>query len=289
MIRIKNTPVNIDNYQNPRAKRLAEREFNLSYAETLQEDNRIITGSWWPQKPGSENYFSVEKDIAETLAIKQGDTLTYLIAGHELNGKVINLRWVDWDSFNVNFFVVANPEALLTYPSTFISSFYLPEKDRLLLIELVKQFPSITIFDVDAILKQVRLIMIQVIQTIEFVFGFTLLAGLAVLFAALQSTHEERAHESALMCALGANRKQIVSGLVAEFLFLGLVTGLVSVVAASIIEIVLADFVFKIDIVINPLIWVIAPVTCCIIIVTTGLLGTRKVLSGWTMEVLRKF
>ncbi len=289
LIQINDVPVNLDNYKDPRAKRLAAREFNLSYAETIQEDNLLTSGTWWPQEIRSVNYFSVEEGIAETLSIKQGDTLTYLIAGQELNGKVINLRSVEWDSFNVNFFVVANPEALTTYPGTFISSFYLHETGDSLLIELVKHYPSITIFDVDAILKQIRVIMDQVAKTIEFVFGFTLLTGLAVLFAALQSTHEERTQESALMSALGASRKQIVSGLVAEFMCLGLITGLLSAVAASIIELVLAEFVFNIDIAVNPLIWVIAPISCGIIIVITGLSGTRKALSSSPMVVLKKF
>lgn len=288
LTQINDIPVNLDNYQNPRAKRLAEREFNLSYAETMQEDNRLVSGSWWTEEERSENYFSVEEGIAETLGIKQEDTLTYLIGGQELKGKVINLRWVEWDSFNVNFFVVANPEALTTYPGTFISSFYMRDSERSLLIELVKHYPSVTIFDVDAVLKQVRAIMDQVVRTVEFVFIFTLLTGLAVLFAALQATHDERTQESALMSALGANRKQIISGLVAEFLCLGLVTGLLSAIAASIIELVLAEFVFKIDIVVNPLIWVITPIICCLIIVLTGLFGTRKVLSSSPMTVLRK-
>jgi putative ABC transport system permease protein len=287
LTQINDIPVNLDNYQDPRAKRLAAREFNLSYAETMQNDNRLVSGSWWTQELTNENYFSVEEGIAESLGIKLGDTLTYLIAGQELNGKVVNLRWVEWDSFNVNFFVVSNPEALTTYPSTFISSFYLPDSERSLLIELVKHYPSITIFDVDAIMKQVRTIMNQVVRTIEFVFIFTLLTGLAVLIAALQATHDERTQESALMSALGANRKQIVSGLIAEFMCLGLVTGLLSAIAASIIELVLAEFVFKIDIAVNPLIWVIAPIACCLIIVITGLLGTRKVLSSSPMLILR--
>ena len=128
----------------------------------------------------------------------------------------------------------------------------------------------------------------QVVRAVEFVFGFTLLTGLIVLFSALQSTHDERSNEAALMSALGAQRKQIVSGLVAEFLFLGLITGLLSALAASIIEMALAEFVFKIDIAINPLIWIIALAICCLIIVITGLLGTRKVLLTPPMTVLRK-
>jgi putative ABC transport system permease protein len=285
---INESPVNPDDYEDPRATRLAAREFNLSYAEKMQDDNRLVSGKWWPEESKAENYFSVEEGIAKTLGINMGDTLSYSIAGQEITGKVVNLRWVEWDSFNVNFFVVSNPDALKSHPSTFISSFYIPESKRSILIDLVKQYPSITVFDVDALLKQVRAIMNQVVRAIEFVFIFTILTGIAVLFAALQSTHDERTHESALMSALGANRKQIISGLIAEFMILGIITGLLSAIAASIIELALAEFVFKIDIVINPLIWLIAPIACCLIIVSTGLFGTRKVLASSPMLVLRK-
>jgi putative ABC transport system permease protein len=288
LIKINNEMVDSEHYKDPRAKRLAAREFNLSYAEKMQEDNRLTSGSWWPEERKKENYFSVEEGIAKTLGINLGDYLTYAIAGQKIKGRVTNLRWVEWDSFNVNFFVVTNPQALTSHPSTFISSFYISDSEQPLLIDLVKEFPSITILDLDAILKQVRAIMDQVVRAIEFIFGFTLLTGLIILFAALQSTHDERSSESALMSALGASRKQIVSGLVAEFLFLGLITGLLSAFAASIIELILAEFVFKIDIIINPLIWIIAPAVCCFIIVITGLSGTRKVLLTPPMTVLRK-
>ncbi len=290
LIKINDEVVNSDYYINARAKRMVEREFNLSYVEKMQEDNRLVEGSWWPEarKSKNENYFSVEKGIARTLGINLGDTLTYSIAGQKMFGKVINFRWVEWDSFNVNFFVVANPLALTSHPSTFISSFHVSEHERSVLTELVKQFPSITILDLDAIMTQVKIIMEQVIHAVEFVFIFTLLTGITVLFAAIQSTHDERTNESALMSALGASRKQIVSGLVAEFLLLGLITGVLSAVAASIIELALAEFVFKIHIAINPLIWIVAPTVCCLIIVITGLSGTRKVLLTPPMAVLRK-
>jgi putative ABC transport system permease protein len=288
LIKINDEAVNIDNYTNARAKRMAAREFNLSYVENMQSDNRLVEGSWWPDEIKNENYFSVEEGIAETLGINIGDKLTYSIAGKKIVGKIINFRWVEWDSFNVNFFVVANPKALTSHPSTFISSLHVSESEKPILVDLVKQFPSITILDLDAIMTQVKIIMEQVIHAVEFVFIFTLLTGIAVLFAAIQSTHDERTSESALMSALGASRKQIVSGLVAEFLLLGLITGILSAVAASVIELVLAEFVFKIHIAINPLIWIIAPVACCLIIVITGLSGTRKVLRTPPMAVLRK-
>ena len=275
-------------FADPRARRLAAREFNLSYADRLQADNALVSGRWWGAEAAHNHYFSVEEGIAETLGIKQGDSLRYSIGGQALTAEVLNLRRVEWDSFNVNFFVVANTEAMRGYPGAFISSFYLPAAERSLLIQLVRQFPSVTILDVDALLKQVRVIMEQVVRTVEFVFIFTLLTGGAVLFAALQTTHDQRAREAALMSALGARRKQILAGLTAEFACLGLLTGLLSALAASAIALLLAEFVFNIDAAINPIIWLIAPLGCCIIIVLAGLLGTRQALSSSPMTVLRR-
>ena len=160
--------------------------------------------------------------------------------------------------------------------------------NRILLSELVKTFPSVTIFDIDALLTQVRLIMEQVIKTVEFVFGFTLLTGIVVLLAALQTTHAERSYEAGLLSALGANRKQILASLTAEFITLGLIAGVLAAFAATAVEMVLARFVLKIDISINPWVWLIAPIICTVIIVIGGLAGTRSVLRTPPMLVLRK-
>ncbi len=279
--------VNPEDFNDPRAQRLVAREFNLSRADEMQADNRLISGRWW-DKQTAVHYFSVEEGIAETLGIKQGDILRYAIGAHDLSAEVLNLRRVEWDSFNVNFFVVANRQALADHPTTFISSFYMPESERPLLTQLVRQFPGITVFDVDAILQQVRSIMDRVVRAVEFVFIFTLLTGLAVFVAALQATHDERLRESALMSALGASRKQILFGLAMEFACLGLVTGLLSAFAASVIELILAEFVFEIDVAINPRVWIISPLVCGVIIITTGLLSTRKVFSVPPATVLQK-
>ena len=287
LVAINDEPVFPDAYEDQRAQRLVTREFNLSWALNMQPGNRLVTGEWWS---GNETdlLLSVEEGIAETLGIKIDDNLTYLIAGREIKGRVINIRWVEWDTFNVNFFVIAKPGILEDYPATYITSFYLPPADRSLLIDLVRSFPSITVFDVDAILSQVRNIMDQVVKAIEFVFGFTLLAGLVVMLAALQTTHDERTYESALMSALGANRNQILASLIAELLCMGLIAGILSAFAATLLELILAQYVFQMTITINPWIWVIAPAICSIIIVIGGLAGTRHVFSTPPMIALRR-
>ena len=284
---INGKPVNPEGFNNEQSRRMADRNYNLTWAAKLPKSNRIVAGHWWDDHNTGQAELSLEQDIARELGVKLGDNLTFTITGQKVTGKVTSFRWIDWDSFDVNFFVVANPGSLDGYPGTWVTSLYLPPDKRSLMIGLVKTFPSVTVIDVDAILTQVRGIMNQVIRTVEFVFGFTLLAGLVVLLAALQTTHDERIYESALLSSLGANRKQILSSLVAEFLCLGLAAGILAAFAASIVEAVLTHAVFRMDIVINPWVWLIAPLVCVTLIVFAGLAGTRKVLSTPPIVALR--
>lgn len=284
---INGKPVNPDSFSDDRARRRADRNFNLTWAAQLPKSNRVVAGHWWGKHDAGRTEFSLERDFARELGVKLGDKLTFTVTGRKVTGTITSLRWIDWDSFDVNFFVVANPGALNGLPGTWVTSLYLPPDKKALMLDLVKAFPSITIVDVDAILSQVREIMNQVITTVEFVFGFTLLAGLVVLLAALQTTHDERIYESALLSSLGANRRQILASLAAEFVCLGLAAGLLAAVAASIIEAVLSDMVFRMDIVVNPWAWLISPLVCVSLIVAGGLAGTRKVLNTPPIVALR--
>lgn len=287
LTQINGKPVNPDDYKDLRARQLASREFNLSWADQLQADNAITAGAWWPEEATRAVYFSVEEEIGQTLDMNLTDRLAYSIAGREITGIVRNIRSVDWDTFNVNFFVIANPGALDGLPSTWITSFYLPEARRGMLVDVVRSFPSVTIIDVAAIIGQVRLIMEQVSRTVEFVFGFTLLAGLLVLIAALQTTHDERRQEAALLRSLGAGRRAILKSLAAEFLALGIIAGLLAAFGATVISWLLARFVFELPFAINLPVWLLGPLSCTLVVLAAGIAGTRHVLDVPPMVALR--
>ena len=144
-------------YANPRAQQLAAREFNLSQSLALPSDNQLVAGDWWAGAEARPQ-FSVEAGLAETLGIRLGDEITFLISGRELSAPVTSLRKVQWDSFNVNFFVVSSPALLRGEAATFITSFHLSKEQETLIPELVQRFPSVTLLDVNAILNQVRLV-----------------------------------------------------------------------------------------------------------------------------------
>ena len=287
LVAINDQPVSPESYQEDRARRLVEREFNLSSAAELQADNVVVAGEWWPKDYRGEPLFSMEEGIARTLGVELGDRLSFEIAGERFTTRVTNLRKVEWGSFHVNFFVIASQGALDAYPMTYITSFYLPPAQYELLSRFVQRFPNVTIIDVAAIMAQVRQVIDRVVLALEYVFLFTVLAGLMVLYAAIQATLDERLLEGAVLRTLGAGRKQVLAGVAIEFAATGAVAGLIAATAAAILGTVLAERLFNIPYSVNGLLWVLGMGGGALVVGAAGLLGTRFILRRPPWSTLR--
>jgi putative ABC transport system permease protein len=275
-----------EDYAEPRAERLASREFNLSFGSDLQADNQIIAGRWWSgANPAPQ--FSVEEGIAETLGIALGDELRFWVAGQEVAAPVTSLRRVQWDSFNVNFFVIGTPGLLASQPATYITSFYLPAEREALVPELLRAFPSGTLIDVGALLDQVRGIIGQGIRAVEYVFLFTLAAGLLVMYAGIQASLAVRRGEHGVLRTLGAERRQLLRGLLVEFTTAGLLAGLTASIFAEITGYVLARQLFELPFAPNPWLWVFGVLGSGVAIGLAGTLGTYRALVRPPLAALR--
>ena len=288
LVAINGRAVRPQDYSDDHAKRLVEREFNLSWSDTLQVDNRIVAGRWWGASGRGQHELSVEQGLANTLGLHLGDELTYNIADREMRARITSLRTVSWDSFRANFFVITPPGVLEDYPATYITSFYLPPAERDLLGALVRQFPNITIIDIDAMMTRVRTIMARVNLSVEYVFLFTLLAGLMVMYAAIQSTRDERVHEGALLRTLGASRRQLLQGLASEFLLLGLLAGVLASLAATVAGYFIAQQVFHLSYTPDPWLWLAGAMGGALGVGLFGVLGTRFILRQPPLQVLRE-
>ena len=275
-------------YADDRAKRLIDREFNLSWAERMQPDNVIVTGRWWSEADRSRPFLSVEEGIAKTLRIKLGDKLTYEIAGSRLDAEVASLRKVEWDSFRVNFFVVTPPGVLDAYPASYVTSFHLAPDRSPLMDQLVRRFPNFLVIDVAAVLGQVQRIMDQVVKAVEFVFLFGLVAGLVVLFAAISATHDERVFDAAIMRTVGATGRQMLSAHAAEFAAIGALAGLLAAIGASLLGWVLATRVLTVPYALSPWVWLLGLVGGMAGVLMAGLLGTRRVIRTPPMQIFRE-
>lgn len=233
LTRINDRQVAPEQYQNERAQRLVEREFNLSWADEPQPQNQIVAGNWWDAPDREAPLFSVETGIAETLGIQLGDRLVFDLAGSPIEATVSNLRQVQWDSFQPNFFVIGTPSLLRDHPTSYITSFYLPPGREALLARLVKQFPSVTIIDVSAIMQQIREIMQRGSLAVEYVFLFTLAAGLLMLYTGIQASREHRQQESVVLRTLGMRRKGLIQAAGIEFITLGILAGTLATLSAT--------------------------------------------------------
>lgn len=285
---INEQPVSASNYENPRAQGLVTREFNLSWSEDLQVDNRTVSGKWWQPEHHGEAILSVEQGLAETLGIALNDMLTFNVNGVPVKFKVTHLRSVQWDSFNVNFFTLAPPGVLDRFPASWITSIYIPVENKMQLAGIIRDYPNVTIIDVEALMSRVREIMDRVNTAVEFVFLFTLLAGIVVLYAVIQTQQDARGYQNALLRTLGARHSQLLRGMISEFLVLGGLAGLLAAIAATGLNWLLAEYIFKLNFQLNLWIGAVGIGAGAVGVAIFGTLGARKTLKAPPVEALRQ-
>ena len=270
-----------------RAKRLVDREFNLSHAAQLPPHNLVSAGVWTPDEAGG---LSVEDGLAQTLKLKLGDTLRFDLAGQSAEGRISSFRKVDWGSMRVNFFVMFPTAQMADAPVTYIAAFRAPPENGTGASfdnALSREFPNITNIDISASIGQVQRVLDQVVRAVEFLFGFTLAAGLVVLFAAITATREARTREFAVMRALGASGKLLAQVQRAELLGVGALAGVLASVAAGAVGWALARYVFEFSWNPSPLVPLAGAVAGALLALAAGWWGLRDVLKRPVMQTLR--
>jgi putative ABC transport system permease protein len=285
LVQVNGRAVGPESYSGDRAQRLVDREFNLSYAVEAPSHNQLTAGRWF--RDGSDE-LSIEEGIAKTLDIKLGDALTFDIAGQKVTARATSLRKVNWDSMRANFFVILPPALLADKPASFITAFHLPDARSNLTGELLQEFPNLTVVDTTAVFRQVQAVIDQVIAAVEFLFVFTLLAGILVLYAALASSRDERVREAGLLRALGASRQQLSRAQIAEMVCIGGLAGLLAAIGASATGWALAKYGFEFDYVVSPWVFIVGVTGGSAAALIGGWFGLRGVLNTPPLATLRE-
>ncbi len=283
LVAINDRPVSMDDYEDDRAKRLVDREFNLSNAHDAPEHNPIVGGRWTPDEHGA---VSVEEGIAKTLGLKLGDRLRFDIAGVQSEARITSLRQVDWSSMRANFFVMYPVAQMPDVPYTYLAAYRAPQQpgfDN----ALVHAFPNITNVDMSATLAQVQGVLAQVIRAVEFLFAFTLAAGLVVLFAAVTATREERAREFAIMRAVGARASLLRQVQRAELAGVGLLAGFLASCVAVAVGWALARYVFDFSWTAQFWVPIAGALAGALLALAAGWWGLREVLRRPVVQTLR--
>ncbi|MBK6294204.1 MAG: FtsX-like permease family protein [Rhodoferax sp.] len=284
LVAVNGKPTNPDDFADDRAKRLLDREFNLSHSAARPPHNEIVQGQWIEDETDS---VSIEEGIAKTLNVKLGDVLRFDFGGMQLDSKVTSVRKVDWGSMRANFFVMYPVARLPGVPATYMGAFRAPTTkgfDN----ALVRQFPNITNVDMSNTIGQVQRVLDQVIAAVEFLFAFTLAAGLVVLFASVTATREERAREFAIMRAVGARSSLLRQVQRAELMGVGSLAGFLASMMAAVVGWALARYVFGFEWTVSPWAVLVGALVGAVLALAAGWWGLREVLRRPVVDTLRR-
>ncbi|MGV6394221.1 ABC transporter permease [Pseudomonas caspiana] len=288
LMNINDEPVNNFVTKDSRGENATRRDLNLTWAANLPEGNTLTAGNWWSTdgEASAVPGVSIETKLAESLQIKLGDKLSFMVGGLSRDAVVTSLRDVNWDTFQPNFFIIFQPGTLQDLPTTYMTSFYLPAGNDKQIVELSRTFPAISLLGVEALLAQVRSILDQVTLAVQFVLLFVLAAGVAVLFSGLQSTLDERIRQGALVRALGAERALLIKARRIEFGLLGAVSGLLAALGCELVTFALYRYAFDLQWTPHP--WLLLlPVIGALLVGGAGVFGTRRALNVSPLTVLR--
>lgn len=268
-------------------------ERNLTWMDELPPDNRVVEGRWW-SADGAEGgadaalpLVSLEDEYAWERGLSVGQQLTFDIGGRIVEARIANLRRLNWESMRPNFFIIFSPGVLEDYPATYMTSFHLDPEDKPFLNRMLGTYPTVTVIEVDGLIRQVQSIIARVTQAVELVLGLVMVAGCLVLIASIQAGRDSRMQEHALVRTLGGTRRLIAGSLAAEFALLGLFSGIVAVVGAEVTVAVLQSRVFGLGMAVHPWLWLLGPLVGTLLILAVGLMGTRRLVSTPPVLVLR--
>lgn len=293
MMRARLTHINgIETTEDKRSSSNAlRRELNVTWADNLAADNKIMEGLWWDKWQRTEAELpgvSVEIETATEIGLKIGDKLQFSFGGLEMHAQVASFRSLDWRSMRPNFFFIFEPGALDNFSPTYITSIYLSASQKSFINTLLHDHPTILVMELDRIIEQIRSIVNQVSDGVLLVLWLTLIGGCLVLFAAVMGSIAVRKQQAGLLRALGSPKQLIVGSICAEFAILGAVAGLIAIIGTEILLISLQKYVLETTIQPHYLFWLLSPVSGAIFVSALGYMGCRRVVTTPPAVVLRE-
>ncbi len=268
---------------------MLRRESNLSWTETLNDDNQIVDGKWWDQwsEPGVYG-ISVEAEAAENLGVGLGDDLRFSVGGLMLEARVASIRTLKWDSMNPNFYFLLSPGALEKFSPMYLTSVYLKPENKLFINQLLERFPTVVVIEMDRVIAQIQSIVAQVSVGIELMLWLVLLGGFMVMWAAVSATMDERKQETALLRALGSSRKRLLGSLWIEFSLLGGLAGVMAVVGAEVLLLSIQHWVLDMPLQVHFSLWIFGTLGAMLLIGTLGVWACRRVITTPPGLILRE-
>jgi len=266
-------------------RRVSNRQ--VTWTPELPRDNQIVAGTWWSDTP-EPGYVSLELDYAERLGAAMGDVIEFDFGqGQYIEARVQSMRTVRWDNMQPNFFIIFSPGTLDHMGGTYLSTALMQMEQKALINDLLREFPTVVVIEIDALIEQIQNIIAQVTSAIELIAFLVLTCGALVLLACVTATLDERFRENAILRTLGAGRRLILSSLFIEFASIGLIAGIIATIGAEGSLYYLQTRVFQQEFSLHYWVWLAGPVLGMICIAVLGVIATRRVVNTSPLTVLR--
>lgn len=292
MVRGRLTQINDEEHRDELREKVAvlNREANLSWVNELAEDNKITAGLWWDAWQPKEALpgVSVERELAERLGLSIGDNVEFSIGGLPLKVEVASFRSLEWDSMRPNFYFLLSPGALDGFSPMHITSVFLNQSQKTVINDILKEFPTVVVLEMDRVIEQVRRIVTQVTQGVEWVLWLVVLGGVLVLLAAVNASIDYRKKEIGLLRAMGCSKGKLWGAVWIEFLIVGLIAGIIAALGAEVMLLNLQERVFGLEPKLHLWLWLLGPLFTSLVLGLLGWLGCRKLLHVSPMSALRE-
>lgn len=276
------------------ARKGVRREPNLTWLDTLPEGNEITEGEWFSdtnEKVGEDSdviEVSVFEGWKNDLDLTLGDTLTILVNEQKFDVKVTSFRRVNWGNIKPNFVMILSPNMAGKVPVTYFSAAQLHEKNIKDISQLLQRYPTVSMIDIKAQMKQAQSIISQVTLAIGFVLFIVLISGALVLISQVQASLAERMQEVVILRTLGAKGRLIKLATLYEFLLLGAISGLVAAIVSDITLLIIQQQLFNLDGRLHPYIWLLGPASGAMFVASIGYLMVAQTMQQNTQGLLRK-
>jgi putative ABC transport system permease protein len=276
------------------------REYRNTYRASLGRAEELIRGRWWDGTPGSEGdedidagdlaRLSLEEDVAQSLHVGLGDTITWDVSGLQIPSVVVSLRRVDWNQLEPNFFAILEPGTMDDAPGQIVMVARIPDAEGRAALQraLVGQFPNVSALDFSRVQEAIDTVLARVRQAVGFLGAFSALAGVIVLIGALATSRAQRLREGALLKTLGAKRRQVLGVLLAEYVALGTVATASGLLLAVLGSAIVVPWVFELRYAPRTGALAIIWVAVVGLTVVVGLLSSRDLLRRPPLPVLRE-
>jgi putative ABC transport system permease protein len=292
---VRGRDINLESYADVRGRGSLAREYTVTYRPTLEENEEVTLGRFWPEQAPAdtvtEQEVSIEQSIHERFGIVVGDWMRFDVAGRPFEARVSSVRRVRWeDARSGGFMFVFRPGELAKAPHTFVGFVRGPAEANArarLQFELVSRYPNISAIDARDVIARIQSFVDNIVLAISIVGGIALGSGVLILVGTVAMTKFQRVYEAAILRTLGASTRMLTTVVALEYSALGLLAGLIGALGSLALSWAVTKFLLDIAWKPAPFLLLAGVVVTCALVAAVGVLASAEVLRQKPLGALR--